>query len=141
MTEEAARTKGVPGTKTREYLRPMPATWWLRRKTYFLFMVRELTCLAVGGYAVLLLVLAASAHDRDSFHSVFTWMSESRLSTLLHAIALPMVLYHSVTWFNLTPKVVVVWRGEERLNPLLIVGSNYLAWVIVSILIVWIVLG
>ena len=30
---------------------------------------------------------------------------------------------------------------SSSLIPLLIVGSNYLAWVIVSILIVWIVLG
>ena len=119
----------------------MPATWWLRRKTHFLFMVRELTCLAVGGYAVLLLVLAASAQDRDAFQSVFLWLRESRVSIALHAIALPMVVYHSVTWFNLTPKVLVVWRGEERLSPLLIAGSNYVAWLVVSILIAWIVLG
>ena len=141
MTSETARTGGAPSTKTREYVRPMPATWWLRRKTHVLFMVRELTCLAVGGYAVLLLVLAASAQDRDSFHSVFLWLRESRLSIALHAVALPMVVYHSVTWFNLTPKVMVIWRGEERLNPLLIAGSNYVAWLVVSTLIAWIVLG
>ena len=141
MTHETAKTKGAPATKTREYLRPMPATWWLRRRTHFLFMVRELTCVAVGGYAVLLLVLAASAQERDSFHSLFVWLKESRLSIALHAVALPMVVYHSVTWFNLTPKVMVVWRGEERFNPLLIAGSNYVAWLVVSILIAWIVLG
>ena len=41
---------------SKEYIRPMPATWWLTRKTYFLFMVRELTCVFVGGYLVFLLV-------------------------------------------------------------------------------------
>ncbi len=131
----------VPGKQTKEYLRPMPATWWLRRRTYFLFMVRELTCVAVGGYAVLLLILAASAHDRDSFHALFVWLQKSRLALILHTVALPMVVYHSVTWFNLTPKAMVVWRGEERVSPLLIAGSNYVAWLVVSLLIAWIVLG
>ena len=135
MTDETAQLK------TKEYVHPMPATWWLKRKTYFLFMVRELTCVAVGGYAMLLLVLVGCAHDKDSFQSFLTWMKESRVSMALHLIALPMVLYHSVTWLNLTPKAIVVWRGEEQLSPFLIVGLNYVAWAIVSILIAWISLG
>ena len=98
MTDETAQLK------TKEYVHPMPATWWLKRKTYFLFMVRELTCVAVGGYAMLLLVLVGCAHDKDSFQAFLTWMKESRMSMALHLIALPMVLYHSVTWLNLTPK-------------------------------------
>ena len=27
---------------SKEYIRPMPADWWLKKKTYFLFMVRGL---------------------------------------------------------------------------------------------------
>ncbi len=119
----------------------MPAAWWLKRKTHFLFMVREMTSVAVGGYAVLLLVLAASARDGDSFQLVFLWLKDSPVSIALHLVALPMVVYHSITWFNLTPKAVVVWRGEERLSPLLIAGSNYVVWLVASILIAWIVLG
>lgn len=141
MTDEATKNRRAPGTKTREYVRTLPTTWWLKRKTYFLFMVRELTCVAVGGSAVLLLILAASAHDPHSFHSVFTWMKESRVSTALHAVAFPIVMYHTVTWFHLTPKAMVVWRGEEKLNPRLIVGSNYAVWIVVSILVAWILLG
>ena len=140
MSDGTSRLGAAPGGKSKEYLRPVPSTWWLKRKTYFLFMVRELTCVAVGGYAALLLVLAASAHNPDSFHSVFSWLSASPWSVVLHAIALPLVLYHSITWFNLTPKAMVVWRGEERLSPVLIAGSNYVAWVVVSVLIAWIVL-
>ena len=141
MTEETPQLGATGSRKSKEYLRPMPSTWWLRRKSYFLFMVRDLTCVAVGGYAALLLVLAASAHDQDSFHSVFLWLSTSRWSVALHAIALPLVLYHTITWFDLTSRAVVIWRGEERVSPVLIAGSNYVAWLVVSVLIAWIVLG
>ena len=120
---------------SKEYIRPMPATWWLKRKTYFLFMVRELTCVFVGGYALFLLLLAMQHDDPQAFAALL----DSRLLIALQIIALPMVLYHSITWFNLTPKVLVLWRGEERVSPTLIAGAHYVAWVLVSIVILWIV--
>ena len=99
-------------------------------------MVRELTCVFVGGYAFFLLLLVASAGYQQAFNSLL----RHPLSVALHIVALPMVLYHSITWFNLTPKVMVVWRGEERVNPLLIAGSNYVVWIVASILVAWLVL-
>ena len=118
-------------TKTKEYIRPMPANWWMMKKTYVLFIVRELTCVFVGGYALFLLVLVAR---RDEPQAFVAWLNSPFL-IVLQIIALPMVLYHSITWFNLTPKVMVVWRGEERVSPLLIAGANYVAWAIISIVI------
>ncbi len=125
----------APGTTSKEYIRPMPATWWLKRKTYFLFIVRELTCVFVGAYALFLLVLAARRDDPQAFAALLN----SRLSMALHIMALPMVLYHSITWFNLTPKVIVLWRGEDRVSPTLIAAAHYVGWVLVSIVILWIV--
>jgi fumarate reductase subunit C len=123
------------GTKSKEYIRPMPSNWWLKRKSYFLFMIRELTCLFVGGYALFLLVLASRIDDPGGF-SLLT----HPLVIALQVIALPMVVYHTVTWLNLTPKVLVVWRGETRVSPVLIAGVHYLAWFGVSAVVLWIVL-
>jgi len=131
MADEAAPTK------SKEYIRPMPANWWLKKRTYFLFMVRELTCVFVGGYALYLLVLIAQAGNETAFATLVS----HPLCVLLQLVALPMVLYHSITWFNLTPKVMVVWRGEERVSPVLIAGSNYVAWLIASAVVAWFVLG
>ena len=122
-------------TPRKEYVRPLPAMWWLKRRTYFLFMLRELTCVFVGGYALLLLLLAKYRDDPQAFAGVL----DSPLLIALQLIALPMILYHSVTWINLTPMVMVLWRGEERVSPMLIAGVNYVAWVLVSVLILWIV--
>ena len=122
------------GTTSKDYIRPMPATWWLKKNTYFLFMVRELTCVFVGGYALFLLVLAMRYDDPLAFAALLN----SPLLIALQIIALPMVLYHSITWLNLTPKVMVLWRGETRVSPTLIAGANYVAWLIASIVILWI---
>ncbi len=121
-------------TPRKEYVRPVPAMWWLKRRTYVLFMLREVTCVFVGGYALLLLLLAKHRDDPQAFADLL----DSPLLIALQLIALPMILYHSVTWINLTPKVMVVWRGEERVSPILIAGANYVAWFIVSIVILWI---
>ena len=122
-------------TKSREYIRPMPSNWWLKRKSYFMFMVRELTCLFVGGYALFLLILASRIGDADGFSALL----QHRLVIVLQIIALPMVLYHTVTWLNLTPKVLVIWRGESRVSPVLIAAVHYFAWFVVSVIILWMV--
>jgi len=121
-------------SSTTELIRPVPATWWLKKKSYFFFMLRELTCVFVGGYALFLLVLAVTLEDATAFATVL----HSPFLITFQIIALPMALYHSITWFNLTPKVMVVWRGEEKVDPRIIAGANYVACVVASIIILWI---
>ena len=124
------------GTKSKEYIRPMPSNWWLKRRSYFLFMVRELTCVFVGGYALFLVILASRLGDQEAFGTLL----ENPWVIALQVISLPMVLYHTVTWLNLTPQVLVVWRGETRVSPVLIAGVHYLAWIGVSVVVLWVVL-
>ncbi len=38
------------------YVRPISNTWWLEKPEYTLYMLRELTSVFVGGYAVVMLV-------------------------------------------------------------------------------------
>lgn len=118
------------------YRRPMPATWWLKKKNYTLFMVRELTAWACGGYALLLLVAVTRAGDQSTF-AAFIEALKSPLSVALHLVVLALAAYHSITWFNLTPKVLIVWRGEEKVPPAIIAGGHYAAWLVVSLLILW----
>jgi fumarate reductase subunit C len=121
------------------YVRPLPKSWWLRRRTWFLFMVRELTSVYVLGYAIFLMVLVARAGDAAAFEGLIETLQRP-WSIVLHLIVLAMVLFHTLTWINLTPKVVVLWRGEDRVNPRLIAGSLYAGWLVVSAVVAWLVL-
>ena len=118
--------------KGKEYRRPIRPTWWLGRRAYTLFMLREATALFVGGYAVFLLVLLYRASQGSDAWSQFVQGLRSPLSIVLHLIALAMAIYHTVTWFQSTPKVLVVWRGEERVSPAIITAANYVFWLVVS---------
>ena len=50
-----------PGS--RDYIRPIGLGWWLTRRRYTLYMIREATCVAVGGYTLFLLFLVSRAGD------------------------------------------------------------------------------
>ncbi|MFQ6674864.1 MAG: fumarate reductase subunit C [Fidelibacterota bacterium] len=122
------------------YHRPFPNTWWLKRRPYFLFMVRELTSVFVAGYCVFLLVMISRFAQGAVIYPDVVELLKSPLSVIFHALALPLVLYHTITWFNLTPKILVLRIGEERIPPALIAGGFYAGWIVLSFAIGWMVL-
>ncbi|MEE2776512.1 MAG: fumarate reductase subunit C [Acidobacteriota bacterium] len=124
----------------KEYIRPMGAGWWLRRPTYVYFMLRELTCVAVGGYTLFLLLLVSSARSEDAFAALIDRLS-SPTSVVLHLIALALCLFHTLTWFNVMPQAIVLYRGEDKIGAPAIVTAAWIAWVAVTGALTWIVLG
>ena len=124
-----------------QYQRPFPISWWLKKKSYFLFIVRELTSLFVAGYCIFLLVLVYNlAQSPDSYAELINSL-KSPMSIILHVVTLIFVLYHTITWFNLTPKIMVLYKDQERIPEGLIAGSVYVGWIVVSLFIAWFVLG
>ena len=123
------------------YHRPVSNTWWLKRKPYILFMIRELTSIFVAGYCIFLLVLVYKLTQGADAYGNFMASLKSSSSVSLHLITLVFVLYHTNTWFNLTPKILVLYRGEERIPKGLIAGTFYAGWVVVSIIVALLVLG
>jgi fumarate reductase subunit C len=124
------------------FVREMPATWWLTRRAYFYFMLRELTSVFIAAYCVVLLVfLWKVRHHGQEGVSDFIDTLTSPGWFAFHFLALVAAMYHAVTWFNLTPKVLVLRIGEERVPGWLIAGANYVLWIIVSLLMIWLVLG
>lgn len=120
------------------YRRAMPSTWWLRNRAYFLFMVRELTSVPIAAYLIVLLVmLNRLAAGREAYEAYLRFLATPGM-VAFHLLALAAVLFHAVTWINITPKVLVVRVGENRVPPALVAGVNYAAWVVASILIAWI---
>ena len=121
------------------YHRPVQKAWWLKRRPYVLFIVRELTSLFVGFYCLLLLVTLYMLGQGEKAYEGMLTILRSGPIIALHFIALIFTVYHSITWFNLTPKAIVVPMGEKRLPDVFIAGSNYVAWVILSGIMYWFV--
>ena len=119
----------------RPYIRKVERSWWLGRRRYVIYMIRELTSLFVGLYCALLVVglwrLGQGRAAWDGFLAVLS----SPLGVLFQLLCLAFAVYHSVTWFALTPKAMpLVVRGES-IPGKAIVGMHYGAWVVVSLIV------
>jgi fumarate reductase subunit C len=92
----------------------------------------------VAGYAVVLLLQIRSLlRGPEAYESFLVWL-KTPLSIGFHIIALLFVVFHSITWFNLAPKALVVRLGKKTVPGFLIAGSNYAAWLVASALIAWV---
>ena len=123
------------------YRRPVSNLWWLKRKPYILFIIREITSVFVAGYCVFLFILIFKLGQGPTPYNNLLVTLKSPLSIGVHLISLAFVLYHTITWFNLTPKILVLYRGEDRISQKLVAGVFYVGWLVVSVIIIWLVLG
>ncbi len=122
------------------YRRPMPATWWLLNRAYFLFMVRELTSVFIAVYVILLLILLSKLRAGPEAYAHHLRFLATPGMIVFHVVALAAAIFHTVTWFNILPSVLVVRVGERRVPGASLAGANYAAWIAISILLAWIML-
>ena len=61
----------------------------------------------------------------------------SPMSIVFHLVALAFSIYHSVTWFNLTPKALPIQIGERFVPDRVIIGAHYLGWAVVSVVFIF----
>jgi fumarate reductase subunit C len=124
-------------TKPKQLIRPMPADWWLKKPAYTRFMIRDITSLFIAGYCIFLMYVLCLSRDPEKFAAFYkTWGSP--LSMILHLIALVFAAYHSITFFNLTPRVLVMFQGDDKVPDGAISGVHYAMWLIVSVIIIYI---
>ena len=115
--------------------------WWLRRRSYLAFIVRELSSIFVGWFAVYLLLLVRAVSQGESRYQAFLDWSGGPAVLALNVVSVCFIVYHAITWFNLAPKAMVLRVGGTRVPGFLIAGSNYLACAMASALVGWLLLG
>jgi len=114
--------------------------WWLGRASYFLFILRELSSLAVAWFIVYLLALIAAVSRGDVAYQHFLDWSRTPFALFMNIVSFAFVILHAITWFNLAPQAMVVKVAGKRVPGFLIAGSNYGAWVVVSLAILGLLL-
>ena len=122
------------------YHRPIPIFWWLERRSYLVFVLRELSSVFVAWFVVYLLLLINAVSGGSAEYERFLDRSGQWWMVAINVIALLFVLLHAVTWFGLAPKAIVVRRRGRRVPPPLIAGAHYAAWLVLSAVIAWVIL-
>lgn len=132
MSEPSPQTQGA-------YRPEIGRLWWLRRRSYVFFVLRELSSIFVAWSVVfLLLLLRALTRGEAQFADFLDWAASAWV-VVLNVVTLAFLVLHSVTWFNLTPAATVVKLRGQRVPPVAIAGGAYAAWVAVTALVVGLV--
>ncbi len=122
------------------YRRRVSVWWWLQNRRYAGFVLRELTSVFVAFFALILLWQVHAVAEGPEAYAQF----QARLGTppllALHAVAFVFVLFHSITWFNLAPKAMVVRLRGQRVPDWAISGGNYAAWLFLSAALAFLIL-
>ena len=123
------------------YFRRKRIFWWTHKWTHFRFILRELTSLAVAYFAVCLIVLIPAVSTGKESYEALMGLLQHPVLIVVNVVALLLLMYHSITWFNLAPKAMVIRIGKLRIPEVLIAGANYGAWIVLSIAVLWLLLS
>jgi fumarate reductase subunit C len=128
-------------TSVHAYRQPISRFWWAKRRSYLLFMLREISCVFVAWFVVYLLLLVhATGAGRDSYARFLDW-SANPFVVAVNAVALIFLLLHAVTWFDLAPRAIVPHIRGRRVPARAVLAGHYAAWLVVSAVLAWVVMS
>jgi fumarate reductase subunit C len=129
------------GFYARWYKPRVSRLWWLRRRSYLLFVIRELSCVFVAWFVVFLLLLVRAVTQGEREYQRFLDLSATPWMLALNVITLCFVMLHTITWFNVAPQAIVVQLRGRRVPASFILMLHYAAWVLLTGVTAWIVLA
>lgn len=118
------------------YIRPVAKySWWFRKKTYLSYMMRELSSLFIGIFSLIMVMglfrLSQGAIEFNAWiNTIWNFGLIGSLVIFIFAV------YHSYTWFIVTPKAMPIKFAGKRVSAAVIVGAHLLLWLAASVL-VW----
>jgi fumarate reductase subunit C len=147
------------------YRKPVSRLWWTKKRSYFMFVMRELSSVFVAWFAVFLMVMVFAIGRGEASYQRFLDWAASPIVVVVSIVALAFAVLHTVTWFALTPQAMVVRLGGRlvpavkmvnvagrtvpaatavrvggRVPAGMVIASQYLGLIVVSAFIAWLVL-
>jgi fumarate reductase subunit C len=126
-------------SEVRMYRRPVSTWWWLRKRSYFVFVMRELSSIFIAWLVVYLLLLVSAVGRGQTAYENFLDFAANPVVVVLNVVAFAFVVLHTVTWFSLTPKAMDARLGGRPVPPAAVIASQYLGLAVVSAFVIWLV--
>ena len=90
----------------RPYVRPMKRTWFMDHPFYRMYMVREASCVFDFLYCINLFVGILKLTQGEAAWNGWLAFQANPLMILFTVVTLGMTIYHAVTYFDMTPRVL-----------------------------------
>ena len=124
------------------WLRPKLSTyWWLEKRAYVAFILREGSCMFVAWFVVYLLLLVNSVVGGPGSYTRFLEWSATPWVLTLNIVSFLFIVYHAITFFVAAPQAMVVHIGHKRVPGFLVLAGHYVAWGAASVFVSWLLLG
>jgi len=122
----------------RPYVREVSKTrWYFGHPRYLRYMSREITCIFIGAFALLLMCALGRLADGQSAYESFVAALQGPWGIFGLLVVLIFAVHNATSWFNVTPKALPVQIGEEFLPGKFIVAAHYAVWIVVSLAILF----
>ena len=136
--QRTAERDGVAGTPDRALAAHpyrQPFTWWLHRRGYLLYMVRELSALPVAIWWLLFLLEVSRLRDGGGYRPLEGWFVAVSVVCLVAAV------WHSYTFLSLAGLIMRIPLGERNVRPRTIRDAAFGAFMVltavVAALLIW----
>jgi fumarate reductase subunit C len=113
--------------------------WWLRKRTYFVFVMRELSSIFIAWFVILLLMFVAAVGGGEQKYEDFKDFASNPLVIVLNVVTLAFLVLHTITWFALTPQAMELKVRGQKVPSMAIVVAQYAGLAVVSAFIYWLV--
>ena len=115
----------------------MPAGWWLRKRHYFWYVVREFTAVPMALWLLWLLIDVKSAGAGSAGFAP----PRSTGFVLFSAICFVFAMYHSYTFLKLAGVIIHLKVLDHPVPPRVIVFTMFGLWALASIVVGAVLIG
>jgi fumarate reductase subunit C len=132
-------SSGGGPTDVRLYRPRISIWWWTRKRSYFVFVMRELSSVFIAWFVVYLVLFVYAVGQGEAAYLRFLDWASAPWVIALNVVSLVFVLLHTVTWFSLTPQAMAVRVAGRRVPDFHILAGQYTGLVVVSGFVFWLV--
>jgi fumarate reductase subunit C len=111
--------------------------WYFRHPRYLRYMSREVTCVFIGAFALLLLCAVDRLSHGQAAYESFLAAIQGPWSAFGLLVILVFAIHNATSWFNVTPKALPVQIGEDFLPGKYIVAAHYAGWIVASLVVLY----
>ena len=94
----------------------------------------------VAWFLVETLLLINAIRQGTAAYEHYLKLMQNPLILVLNVVSLFFVVFHTITWFNLAPSAMPVRFGGKRVPDFLVAAPSYIAWIVVSVGVAWLLL-
>ena len=109
--------------------------WYFKHPRYLRYMSREVTCVFIGAFALLMLCTVERLSKGPEAYASFIAAIQGPLSVFGLVLVLIFAVHNATSWFNVTPKALPVQIGERFLAGKYIIGAHYAIWIVASLVV------